>query len=131
MELIKIEKDVEKARSLHKLAKLRYGKIGSFDIEKESSLIAEAYYEVCKEIITAIMYADGYKTLSHKDLIEYIKTNYAVLNSDEIEILDNLRKRRNKLVYYGIFQPSFYVKKNKEIFEEIISKIESLLKERI
>lgn len=128
MDLLKIEPDLEKAKSLYKLATLRYSKIKSFDMENESSLVVEAYYEVCKEIITAILFADGYKTLSHKDLVEYMKPH---LSTDEVEILDELRKRRNKLVYYGVFQPSFYVKKNSVYFEKIIQKISAVLLAKI
>ena len=43
MELIKIEKYVEKAKSLYNLAVLRHNKISSFNIENEASLIMESY----------------------------------------------------------------------------------------
>lgn len=113
-----------------KLAQLRHKKISSFDVEEESSLICEAYYEVCKELITAILFCDGYKTLSHKTLLEYLKKNYSGISIDEIELLDDLRKRRNKLVYYGIFQPSFYIKKNKDQIEKIIIKLNQILQKK-
>ncbi len=131
MDIIKIEKDKQKAESLKKLAALRYKKINLFNVEEDASLICEAYYEVCKELITAILFCDGYKTLSHKTLLEYIKKNYAKLNNDELELLDDLRKRRNKLVYYGIFQPSFYIKKNSNQIEKIIVKLKNILKEKL
>ena len=130
MDIIKIEKDKEKAKSLMKLAELRHKKISSFDIEEESSLICEAYYEVCKELITAILFCEGYKTLSHKILLEYIQKNYFEINDGEIELLNDLRKRRNKLVYYGIFQPSFYIKKNKDQIEKIIFKLKQILQKK-
>ncbi len=130
MDIIKIEKDKEKAKSLMKLAELRHKKISSFDVKEESSLICEAYYEVCKELITAILFCDGYKTLSHKTLLEYLKKNYSEISVDEIELLDDLRKRRNKLVYYGIFQPSFYIKKNKDQIEKIIFKLKQILQKK-
>ena len=130
MDLIKIEKDKEKAKSLMKLAELRYKKISSFDVEGEASLICEAYYEVCKELITSILFCDGYKTLSHKTLLEYLKKNYSEISIDEIELLDDLRKRRNKLIYYGIFQSSFYIKKNREGIEKIIFKLKQILQKK-
>lgn len=131
MDLIKIEKDKERAKSLFKLSMMRYNKIKFFDIKKESSLIAESYYEVCKELITSILFLDGYKTLSHKDLINYIKTNNYHFAENEIETLDMLRKRRNKIVYYGIFVDSSYIKRNKPIIEEIIIKLKKIIKDKL
>lgn len=128
MELIKIEKDFEKAKCLHKLALLRYNKIDNFNIETESSLVIEAYYEICKELMTAILFCEGYKTLSHKDLLKYFENS---LSKNEFELVDDLRKRRNKIVYYGIFQPSFYIKKNKDSFEEIINKLQEILNKKL
>jgi uncharacterized protein (UPF0332 family) len=131
MELIKIEKDIERAKSLYKLANLRQNKINTFNTEKESALIAEAYYEICKELITAILFCDGYKTLSHKDLIEYIKKNYKELDEYELETINTLRIKRNKIVYYGTELPPFYIKKNKETIEKIISKLQKILEKSL
>ncbi|MFH1511368.1 MAG: hypothetical protein ABIF10_06770, partial [Candidatus Woesearchaeota archaeon] len=87
MDLIKIEKDPERAGSLLLLSRLRIAKLGSFDEDKESALLAESYYEIAKELITSVLFLDGYKTLSHTDLIEYIKTKYMdKFEEDEIEI---------------------------------------------
>ena len=122
--LIKIQPDKERAISLVKLAKLRYEKIKTFDEEMESSLIAEGYYEVSKELITAIMFIDGYKTLSHKDLIEYLGLNYKTYFSDlDIKLLDQFRKLRNNIVYYGVFVESSYIKRNNRYINELISKL--------
>ena len=122
--LIKIKSDKERAISLVKLAKLRYEKIKTFDEEKESSLIAEGYYEVSKELITAIMFIDGYKTLSHKDLIEYLELNYKTYFSElDIKLLDQFRKLRNNIVYYGVFVESSYIKRNNKYINKLISKL--------
>ncbi len=119
---MKIKPDKERARSLVKLAILRYKKIKTFDEEKESSLIIEGYYETAKELITAILFIDGYKTLSHKDLIEYLslnfKINFSVL---EISLLDQLRKLRNNIVYYGVFVEPSFVKRNSKHISNLIS----------
>jgi len=72
---------------------MRYKKIGLYDQETKSSLILEMYYEIAKELITAILFIDGYKTLSHTDLIEYLRIHYKNNFDDyEIELLDQLRK---------------------------------------
>jgi hypothetical protein len=117
MDLIKIEKDPERARSLLRLSKLRIAKLDSFDEDKESALLAESYYEIAKELTTALLFLDGYKTLSHTDLIDYLKMKYdAEFKESEIETLDTLRKRRNKVVYYGAFIEPGYIRRNKATF---------------
>lgn len=122
--LIKITPDKERARSLIKLARLRYDKIKTFDEEKDSSLIAEGFYEVSKELITAILFIDGCKTLSHKDLIEYMNLNYgSYFSSTDINLLDQLRKLRNSIVYYGVFIESSYIKRNNKPIHVLISKL--------
>jgi len=122
--LTKIQPDKERARSLVKLAKLRYEKVKTFNEEKESSLIVEGYYEVAKELITAILFIDGYKTLSHKDLIEYLRLNFkADFSNLDISLLDQLRKLRNNIVYYGVFIEPSYVSRNKEHVNKIVSKL--------
>ena len=130
--LIKIQPDKERARSLVKLAKLRYEKIKTFDKEKESSLIVEGYYEVAKELATAVLFTDGYKTLSHKDLIEYLYLNFKHNFSDlDINLLDQLRKLRNNTVYYGIFIEPSYVKRNEEHIGKIISKLFEICEKKL
>ncbi|MBS3089550.1 hypothetical protein J4461_01560 [Candidatus Pacearchaeota archaeon] len=47
------------------------------------------------------MYSDGYKTLSHISLIEYVSKNYKELNQNQIQLIDKLRKFRHGIVYYG------------------------------
>lgn len=130
--LIRIHPDKERARSLLKLAALRYEKIKTFDEEKEGSLIVEGCYEVAKELITAILFIDGYKTLSHKDLIEYVNLNLRGNFSDlDISLLDQLRKLRNNIVYYGVFIEPGYVKRNKESIRKIISKLFDVCKKKL
>ena len=131
MELIKIEKDKERAKSLYELTKLRQNRINTFNTKKESALITEAYYEICKELITAILFCDGYKTLSHKDLIEYIKNNYKEINEYELETINTLRIKRNKIVYYGSELQPFYINKNKENIEKIIFKLQKILEKHL
>ena len=132
MDLIKIENDSERAKSLFRLSMLRYNKISQFDSEKESSLISESYYEICKELITSVLFLDGYKTLSHKDLVEYVKMRYNNnFNEHEINVLDNLRKKRNKLVYYGVFVDSDYVSRNKNVFDSIINTLKKIIEEKL
>ena len=72
-----------------------------------AALIISDYYEIIKEMITAILLLDGCKTLSHKDLIDYLKENYKEITSHELSLLDELRVLRNRIAYEGFFiEPS-------------------------
>ncbi|MEK6891861.1 MAG: hypothetical protein AABX25_01625 [Nanoarchaeota archaeon] len=123
-QIIRIQPDKERARSLVKIAGLRYEKINTFDEEKESQLIVEGYYEVAKELITAILFINGYKTLSHKDLVEYLELNFKKdFQRLDIELLNQLRILRNKIVYYGEQIESSYISRNKRNIFVIISKL--------
>ena len=130
MDLIKITPDIERAKSLLKLSEIRYKKLDSYNKDDEAVLIIEAYYEICKELITAILFCEGYKTLSHKELVEYMK-RYEQFNESDIFRLDDLRKKRNKLVYYGEFIDGDYIERNKTKFEIIISKLKDILNQKI
>jgi len=88
------------------------------------------YYEIGVQLITSIMYIDGYKTLSHIALIEFLsKKQY--FNSNEIRILDNMRKFRHGTVYYGRKESgNFYINHKKEI-KEIINKLVNLAEKKL
>ena len=121
-EIFKISKNEIRSDSLIEMAKERFS-----DIKKESKTykIIEEYYEIIKELITALMYSDGFKTLSHKMLIFYLEKNYKNFNKSEILLIDELRKLRNNIVYYGQKVEKEFLINNEE---EIISIINKLFK---
>ena len=95
--IFRIEKSVNRADSLKKMSEERLEDIKS---ETKTYKIIEEYYEIIKELITALMYADGFKTLSHKSLIYYLEKNYKEFDKGEIILIDGLRKLRNNITYY-------------------------------
>ena len=99
-EIFRISRDKERARALHDMAKDRL-KLLSLIPKDRAYRIIEEYYEIIKELLTAVMYADGYKTLSHIKLIEYFSSHYGELDEREIKLIDTLRKFRIGIVYYG------------------------------
>lgn len=131
MEIIKITPDKEKARNILKMISLIEERIQTQDKIKMAALIIVDYYEVIKELITAIMLIDGWKTLSHKDLIDYIKEKYSEFNSKEISILDELRILRNRVSYEGFFIERSYLERNETLFNQMISKLKSLVNKRL
>jgi len=131
MELIKITPDKEKARSILKMVSLIKGRIKKQERDKMAALIIADYYEIIKELITAILLIDGYKTLSHKDLIDYLKEKYKEFSIRELSVLDDLRVLRNRIAYEGFFIEPSYLERNEPLFKEMIRKLENLIERKL
>src|SRR3989344_230178 len=101
MKLIKTTPNKERVKSILDMITLIEDRIRSLDKIKFTPLILSDYCEIIKELITAILLCDGFKTPSHKDLIDYLKLNYTIINSHEIESIDKLRILRNRITYEG------------------------------
>jgi len=130
MDLIKITPDKERAKNILSMISLIEERIKLQDENKMSALILVDYYEIIKELITAVLFTDGYKTLSHKDLIDYLKDNYKVFSSHEIYVLDNLRVLRNRVAYGGFQVEKSYLDRNKDFFKSVILKLRKILGEK-
>ncbi|PIN94996.1 hypothetical protein COU53_01385 [Candidatus Pacearchaeota archaeon CG10_big_fil_rev_8_21_14_0_10_30_48] len=124
-EIFKITKNDVRANALVEMAKERFE-----DINKESKTyrIVEEYYEVIKELISALMYLNGFKTLSHKMLVIYLERNYKEFNKSEIILINELRKLRNNILYYGQKVEKEFLLNNKKELNLIIKKLFFLLK---
>ena len=118
-EIFRITKDKERARDLIVMAKERIDMINILPQDKPYRLIEE-YYEILKELLTAIMYIDGYKTLSHKKLIQYFSDNYNELDNSQINLVDSMRKFRNDILYYGKKISGNFLINNENSISEII-----------
>jgi len=127
MGLIKITPNKERARSILEMTKLISERIKSQDKIKMASLIISDYYEIIKELITAVLLIEGYKTLGHKELIEYIKENHKIFSMHEISFLDNLRIIRNRISYEGFKVETSYLIRNEAMFKLIIDKLNDIV----
>src|SRR3989344_1447528 len=119
-EIFTITKNPIRAKSLVEMAKDRFN-----DIKKETKIykITEEYYEIIKELITALMYNDGFKTLSHKMLVYYLEEEYKEFDKSDIILIDTLRKLRNNIGYYGEkVEEEFLINNEKQIIS-IIKKL--------
>lgn len=67
------------------------------------------------------MYNDGYKTLSHKKLIEYIEKKD--FDRSEIILMDEARKLRNDILYYGKKISSEFLENKETKLKSIIKKL--------
>lgn len=139
MELIRITPDRERARSLLDTVIVRLDAIRLLqksDSRKFSSKIVEEYYESVLELITAIMSVDGFKTRSdaagsHIAAIEYLHENYKELEESEIGLIDDLRKKRAGITYYGRHVKEDYVRQNKSEIEGIIEKLRAIVNKKL
>jgi hypothetical protein len=120
-EIFRISKDYERAKDLFEMAKERPELLELIPKDKAYKIIEE-HYEIVKELLTAIMYLDGYKTLSHIKLIEYFSSNYEELEETEIKLIDNLRKFRISIVYYGKKISQDFLVNSEEDVKKIIKK---------
>ena len=119
-EIFKISPDERRSDALKRLAENR--KIHLKDL-KEPYRIIEEYYEIIKELITAFMYKKGFKTLSHKALVEFAKYNMKELTTREISLVDELRIKRNNIVYYGETVTDNFLKTRRQAIDVIINKL--------
>ena len=121
-EIFKITRDEKRAKALKDMAKNRFENMLSL---KEPYRIVEEYYEIIKELLTSFMYFKGFKTLSHKALIEFSKKNLKVLSNQDIDLIDELRIKRNNIVYYGEQVTRDFIisreRKIKEIIKNLIN----------
>lgn len=126
--IIKVSPDKEKAQSIMKMAESRKKFLEKIENTEFATILAENYYEIIKELCTAIILVDGYKTTgegAHKELIDYMK-NYG-LHEPEISIMQDLRNKRNKSSYEGKQIESIYIENNRADLVRIIEKLNKIL----
>ena len=129
-DIIKITPDEEKVKSILKMISLIEERIKIQNRKKMTALIIADYYEIIKELITGVLLLEGYKTLSHKNLINYLK-RYPEFGSHELSVLDDLRILRNRITYEGFFVDISYLDRNEQLFKEIIKKLKIFVDKRI
>lgn len=128
----KIRPDKEKSKSLLEMIALREKSISIMKSSEMATLVIEAYYEIIKELITAIMSADGWKTVSHEMLIAYIAKFYSKDFSDEdLYVIDQLRKTRNDISYRGVIIKSDYLSRREDEVIKIIQKTKVIVQKKI
>ena len=128
-EIFRISISVARSKSLKDMAEDRLADIKH---EKKPYKLVEQYYEIIKELITALMYADGYKTLSHKSLILYLEKNYnAAFSKDEFILVDDTRKLRNDILYYGKQVDKSFLINHEGKLKIIISKLFNLTNKKL
>src|SRR3989344_4582433 len=96
---IKITIDKEKAKSLIETAEERIEVLSIELNEKTANYIFEYYYSSVLELLHSLVLLDGYKVNNHICLGYYLRD---VLEKEDLfRLFDDLRFKRNSLVYYG------------------------------
>src|SRR3989344_472627 len=128
--IIKTTLDKEKVKSILNLSNEREKFVYSIDHKKFSTNAAENYYEIIKELASALLLLNGLKSVgeyAHKDLIDYL-INYKEFSEQEIIFINDLRIKRNNSSYEGKKIEPVYLINNKKKILEIIEKLKATIK---
>ena len=123
--------DFERINSILKMCTVRLRVLGGVKLDEETaSLIAEDYYEIIKELLTALLLLHGLKSDNHECLISFFKKNYPE-NEYEINLIHELKGIRNKIDYEGLFIEKDYIERNILEFKHIIEFLKKEIEEKL
>ena len=117
--------DIKRAESLIETAYERISLIKEVT-EKNCNFVFEDYYTSLLELLQAITFKKGYNILNHLCLGFYVRD---ILNREDLYLLfDDVRFKRNSLVYYGHRMDYETAKQAIEKCKKIITGIKLILK---
>tara|TARA_Y100000310_G_C20423783_1_gene687965 strand:+ start:280 stop:735 length:456 start_codon:yes stop_codon:yes gene_type:complete len=127
----KADKDIEKIKSLLKMAELELNLISKTEANSDTaSKLAKDYYEVIKELLTALLLSHGMKSSNHECLVSFLKMKYPK-HEYEAKMVHELKNIRNRISYDGYFVDKDYVAKNKMEFHHIVKLLNGLIIENV
>ena len=71
--VIKKSEDKAIVKGLLEMVNVRFKEVGNIE---NTTLKVEAYYEIIKELVTALLSDAGYKSFSNECLISFVKESY-------------------------------------------------------
>ena len=123
----KVEPDKEKMESIKKMCRIRHKLLLNVSIDDETaSVVATDYYEIIKELLTALLLKNGLKSGNHECLISFFRHNFPEYEY-ESKAIHQLKDVRNRVCYDGVFVKMEYVERNKLEFESIIKQLYTLI----
>ena len=126
-----VEIDEGKVQSILKLGAVRLRVVNLIPLDMETaSVIAEHFYEIIKELLTALLLLHGLKSDNHECLIAFFQKTYPD-QEYEVKVLYDLKIIRNKIDYEGLFVDKEYIERNKLEFIHIISFIQAKIQEKL
>lgn len=121
----------EEAKSLLKMARIRIEDNNDREpTDRNTSLIVESYWEVIKQMTTALLNMEGYKSYSQECLVTFLGEFYDFSES-ELELMDQVRRLRNDIDYRGEFLDKEYLERNEEEIVRIIGKLDEELEQAL
>ena len=122
------EKDEILAKALIKSSEKgeRYAKNQAITEESAEHIVADVY-DAIRELIEAKLSLLGYKSYSHEATISFLK-KFQDFNESDITFLDNLRKTRNSIKYYGREATIEDAEKTLNFMNSILPKLKKLIK---
>jgi len=125
--ITRVDKDSEKIKSIIRMCDVRLKIVKQIKINQETaSVMAYDYYEVIKELLTALLLKNGLKSENHECLISFFKQNFPEYEY-ETKIIHQLKDVRNRVSYDGVFVKKDYIDINKLEFQHIINLLKKLL----
>lgn len=125
--LRKVELDFDKIKSIQNVAEARLKAIIQIHKDNETvSIIVEGYYEIIKELLTALLLKNGLKSDNHECLISFLKAEYPEYEAEAL-IIHELKNIRNRINYDGIFVKPSYLDNNELEFRYIIKILKELI----
>ena len=95
--------------------------------EKNAKYIVENIYDILRELIEAKLALNGFKSYSHEATILFLK-KFPEFKESEIRFMDNLRRIRNGIKYYGKDIEINETRKVIDFSRFILPKLKSLVK---
>jgi len=131
--IIKVTPNKEKAKSMLLLAEQKENFANTIDIIKYSTNAAENYYDVIRELASALLLLDGKKAMgeyAHKETIDEF-ADYKEFADDEISLIDDLRIKRNNSSYEGKPVDIVYVENKKQKWISVIQKMKNIIRKKL
>ena len=127
--LRRVEPNEDKISSLQKVSKARIKAMLQIVKDDETaSIIAQGYYEAIKELLTALLLKEGWKSDNHECLILYFSRKYPEFDY-ESSMMQELKNIRNRITYDGIFVRPSYLETHQLEFKSILGILEKLIAE--
>ena len=124
----KVRVDKDKINSIIKVVNARLKAMSQVKVDNETATVQVTdYYEVIKELLTALLLKHGMKSDNHECLISFFKKYYSY--EYETNLMHGLKDLRNRASYEGLFIKKDYLDKNELEFRHIIGLLKKLINE--
>ena len=125
--IVRVSVNESKVRSLINMACLRQDSLSNEPLIFKK---IEQYYEIMKELLSALMLLDGLKSSNHECLVSYFKFCFKDMSYESV-VLHELKKVRNMIQYEGFFPGKDYLSVNELEFKHIIDFLKVKILEKL